>query len=141
MKYRKLVSEDIASPITKMRKIARISSIPKVKVPTKPSDYIPVSVLPVLSKVFERIILNQVKQFIDKHEVYQYLSFIKRHRREDHRVTASNNDEWQQVKTSDNDWQRVVQPVKQRSYFKEWMIAIVSITKIVALLQGMDGWY
>ena len=93
MKYRKLVSEDIASPITKMRKIARISPIPKVKVPTKPSDYIPVSVLPVLSKVFERIILNQVKQFVDKHEVYQYLSFIKRHRRENHRVTASNNDE------------------------------------------------
>ena len=27
--------------------------------------------MPVLSKVFERIILNQVKQFIDKHEVYQ----------------------------------------------------------------------
>ena len=27
--------------------------------------------LSVLSKVFERIILNQVKQFIDKHEVYQ----------------------------------------------------------------------
>ena len=54
-----------------MWKIARISPIPKVKVPTKPSDYRPISVLPVISKVFERIILNQVKQFIDKHEVYQ----------------------------------------------------------------------
>ena len=54
-----------------MWKIARISPIPKVKVPTKLSDYRPISVLPVLSKVFERIILNQVKQFIDKHEVYQ----------------------------------------------------------------------
>ena len=45
--------------------------IPKVKVPTKPSDYRPISVLAVLSKVFKRVILNQVKQFIDKHEVYQ----------------------------------------------------------------------
>ena len=54
-----------------MWKIARISPIPKIKTPTKPSDYRPISVLPVISKVFERIILNQVKQFIDKHEVYQ----------------------------------------------------------------------
>ena len=45
--------------------------MPKVKVPIKPSDYKPISVLPVLSKVFERIILNRMKQFIDKHEVYQ----------------------------------------------------------------------
>ena len=84
VKYLKLVSEYIGSPITniinncikansfpKMWKIARISPIPKVKVPTKPSDYRPISVLLVLSKVFERIILNQVKRFIDKHEVYQ----------------------------------------------------------------------
>ena len=54
-----------------MRKIANIWPIPKVKVPTKPSDYRPISVLAVLSKVFKRVILNQVKQFIDKHEVYQ----------------------------------------------------------------------
>ena len=74
VKYLKLVSDYIASPITninncikansfpKMWKIVRISPIPKVKVPTQPSDYRPISVLPVLSKVFERIILNQVNQ-------------------------------------------------------------------------------
>ena len=173
IKYLKLVSEYIASPIAniinnciktnsfpKLRKIARISPIPKIKVPTKPSDYRPISVLPVLSKVFERIILNQVKQFIDKHEVYQYLSFKKRRRREDHRVTTINNEwqwvttsnnewqrvttndnEWQQMTMSDSEWQKLVQRVKQRSYFKEWMIAIVSIAKIDTLLQWMDGWY
>ena len=59
-----------ANSFPKIRKIARISSIPKVKVPKKPSDYRPISVLPVLSKVFEIIILNQLKQFIDKYEVY-----------------------------------------------------------------------
>ena len=82
--YLKPASEYIASPITniinncintnsfpKMWKIVRILPIPKVKVPTKPSDYRPISVLAVLSKVFKRVILNQVKQFIDKHEVYQ----------------------------------------------------------------------
>ena len=75
VKYLKIVSEYIASPITniisncimvnsfpKMWTIARTSPIPKAKVP-KPSDYRPISVLPVLSKVFEKIILNQVKQY------------------------------------------------------------------------------
>ena len=69
VKYLKPTSEYIASPITniinncittnsfpKMWKIARISPIPKIKAPTKPSDYRPISVLPVISKVFERII-------------------------------------------------------------------------------------
>ena len=81
--YLKPASEYIASPITniinncintnsfpKMWKIVRILPIPKVKVPTKPSDYRPISLLPLLSKVCERIILNQVKQFIAKHQVY-----------------------------------------------------------------------
>ena len=54
-----------------MRKIARISTIPNVKIATKPLDYIPISVLPRLSKVFETIILNEVKQSIDKHELYE----------------------------------------------------------------------
>ena len=84
VKYLKPALEYIASPITniinnciktnsfpKMWKIARISLVPKVKVPTKSSDYRPISVLPVTSKVFERIILNQAKQFIDKDEVHQ----------------------------------------------------------------------
>ena len=84
VKYLKFASACIVSPITniinncittnsflKMWKIASISPNPKVKVPTKPSDYRQISVLPALSKVFERIILNQVKQFIEKHEVYQ----------------------------------------------------------------------
>ena len=63
VKYLKPASEYIASPITniinnciktnsfpKMWKIARISPIPKVKVPTKPTDYRPISVLPVYQR-------------------------------------------------------------------------------------------
>ena len=41
------------------------------QIPTKHSVYRPISVVPVLPKVFERIILHQAKQYIDKHEVYQ----------------------------------------------------------------------
>ena len=54
-----------------MWEIARISPIPKVKVPTIASGYRPNFVLYVLSKIFERTILNQVKQFIDKRKMYQ----------------------------------------------------------------------
>ena len=70
------------------------------------------------------------------------------------RVTTNGN-EWQKVITSDNEWQQVVQwynewqrVAKDRItsktgtvYFKKWMTAILSITKIDTLLQVMDDWY
>ena len=59
-------------------------------------------------------------------------------------VTASNN-EWQWVTENDNGWQGVTKrdatSKKGTVYFKEWIIAILSIAKIYSLLQGMDGWY
>ena len=49
---------------------------------------------------------------------------------------------------SDNKWQWVtVSDISGKTnkygtvYFKEWMIPILSITKIYTWLQGMDGWY
>ena len=80
------------------------------------------------------------------------------------RVTKNDN-EWQRVTTSsttsDKEWQRVIQRVTTRDkkwqwvtasdrsgttnengpvHFKEWMIAILSMTKTdTLLLQGMDG--
>ena len=63
VKYLKLVSDYIVSPITninncikansfpKMWKIVRISLIPKVKVPTKPSDYRPISITCVIKSI------------------------------------------------------------------------------------------
>ena len=38
-------------------KIARISPIPKITQPVKLKDYRPVSILPVLSKVYEKLVL------------------------------------------------------------------------------------
>ena len=74
--------------------------------------------------------------------------------------TMSDN-EWQRVTTNDNEWQRVIQRVRASDnkwqlvtasdssgttnengtvHFKEWMIAILSMTKTdTLLLQGMDG--
>ena len=65
-------------------------------------------------------------------------------------VTASDN-EWQRVTTSGttsgNEWQWVTASESSGTanenftiHFKEWMIAIISMTKSdTALLQGMDG--
>ena len=57
----------------------------------------------------------------------------------------TSNNEWQRVAANDNEWQCVIKSGTTTKngtvYFKELMIAILSITKIDTLLQGMDGWY
>ena len=50
-------------------KIAKICPIPKVSSPTVYSDYIPISLLPIISKVFEGVILNQLKESLNQHQV------------------------------------------------------------------------
>ena len=62
------------------------------------------------------------------------------------RVTMNDN-KWQQVTKSDNKWQLVTASASSGTtnengtvHFKEWMIAILSMTKTdTLLLQGMDG--
>jgi exonuclease III len=82
-KYVKNVAEFIVSPITHILnccidsstfpeqwKISRICPIPKNNNPTDLVDYRPISVLPILSKVFERLILNQITEYIESKAVY-----------------------------------------------------------------------
>ena len=79
----KLVAENIASPLTYMIsecirlsvfptqwKCPRISVIPKIDNPTTGDDYRPTSILPVLSKVFERLIMKQLCNFIETNNIY-----------------------------------------------------------------------
>ena len=78
----KPVSDYLASPLThiindciKMREIsklwktAKICPISKISSPTTNSDYRPISILPILSKIFERIILSQLKVTLEQHHV------------------------------------------------------------------------
>ena len=51
-------------------KIACISPIPKVANPTELKDYCPISILPVLSKVYEKQVLHQIADFIETQQVY-----------------------------------------------------------------------
>ena len=79
----KLVAENVASPLTYIInecirlsvfpvewKCARISVIPKIGNPTTGDDYRPVSILPVLSKVFERLMMKQLFNFIETNNIY-----------------------------------------------------------------------
>lgn len=50
-------------------KVAIISPIPKIPNPSTVSDFRPISILPTLSKVFERIIHVQINSFIAKHNL------------------------------------------------------------------------
>ena len=59
------------------------------------------------------------------------------------RVTTSDK-EWERLTTNDNEWQRVTVSgttiENSTAHFKEWMIAILSMTKTDTLLQGIDGY-
>ena len=52
-------------------KKARIVPIGKIIKPTEKSDFRPISILPVLSKVFERLVANQVIDFIESMHIYK----------------------------------------------------------------------
>ena len=61
-------------------KIVWICSIQKVKISTETSDYKLISVLPILSKTFERIVLQQITNFIENNILYhQYQSGYRKH--------------------------------------------------------------
>ena len=78
----KAVSRELAAPLSRLYnycmregyyppcfKVARIVPIFKAEDPTKFSNYRPVSVLPVLSQIFERILKVRLTGFFDKHKV------------------------------------------------------------------------
>ena len=51
-------------------KVSRIAPVPKVDCPTSMDDYRPISILPILSKIFEKIIITQLIGFIDNAKLY-----------------------------------------------------------------------
>lgn len=78
-KFVKMSREHLAGPLQniinnciaqlafpKAWKIARVSSIPKVDEPLCEAYYRPVSILPAMSKVLERLVLNQMTAYIEE---------------------------------------------------------------------------
>ena len=81
-KFIKLVAEHVASPLTHILntcimeqefpllwKVARISPIPKIDEPQVNDDYRPVSILPALSKIYEKLALRQMVDFLTDNAV------------------------------------------------------------------------
>jgi len=50
-------------------KIAHITPIPKVHIPSSSSKYRPISVLPVLSKLFEKVLYHRVYSYLTEHNL------------------------------------------------------------------------
>ena len=83
-KYFKLSADIIASPLTHILKsfitisslpealkVARVSPIPKVESPVESDHYRPIAILPAISKVYEKLVLSQLLEYIDQKRVLQ----------------------------------------------------------------------
>ena len=84
IKFLKFVADDISLPLTNIInnsiqinvfpahwKIGRICPIPKVRNPVQMKDYRPISILPAMSKVYEKVTLKQLSAFIKKMMLYK----------------------------------------------------------------------
>ena len=80
----KLVADKIASPLThiinsciacdyfpKSWKMARISPIPKVDNPRENSHFRPISILPVMSKIYEKLVLRQMATYLSNNAILE----------------------------------------------------------------------
>ena len=61
-------------------KIAKLKPLYKKEAKTKPKNYRPISLLPLLSKIIERIVHNQTWEVLDKNNIlYKYQSGFRKH--------------------------------------------------------------
>ena len=83
MKFNKPVVQDITSPIVNIInssidkenfpdswKVARVCTVPKIDNPINEKDFRPISILPVLSKIYEKVILKQLSDYIERTSIY-----------------------------------------------------------------------
>ena len=83
VKVIKPVAEDITSPIVNIInssinkeifpdnwKVARVCPVPKIVNPINEKDFRPISILPVLSKIYEKVILKQLSNYIERTSIY-----------------------------------------------------------------------
>ena len=79
MKFIKSVAEDITFPIVNIInssidkeifpdswKVARVCPVSKIDNPMNEKDYRPISILPVFSKIYKKVILKQPSDYIER---------------------------------------------------------------------------
>ena len=84
MSYIKPVIDELVSPLThiinesieyntfpQQWKIGKISPIPKTSNSTEPDEFRPISILPIFSKIFERLIAKQICDYIERTCIYK----------------------------------------------------------------------
>ena len=57
-----------------MCKTTKVKPLYKKGKNTEPKNYRPVSLLPILSKIKERVVYNQLIELLEKHIIYEYQS-------------------------------------------------------------------
>ena len=61
-------------------KVAKLKPLYKKETKTKPKNYRPISLLPLISKIIEKIIHNQTQSFLDENKIlYTYQSGFRKH--------------------------------------------------------------
>ena len=61
-----------------MCKTAKVKPLYKKGRITDPENYRPISLLPILSKIIERVVYNQLLEHLEKHDVlYEYQSVFR----------------------------------------------------------------
>jgi len=62
-------------------KISQIVPIPKYSSPSIPSHYRPISILPTVSKLFEKIVYARVSNFLNKNKLLTNLQYAVRNKK------------------------------------------------------------
>ena len=62
-------------------KQARVTPIPKINIPSTENDFRPISILPTLSKIYEKLVSQQIVDFIDDQKLFScnFSGFRKSH--------------------------------------------------------------
>ena len=73
-------------------KLAKLKPLYKKGSKIEPKNYRPISLLPIVSKIFERFVHSQTQSYLDKHEIlYKYQSGFRSKHSTDTCLTLLNN--------------------------------------------------
>ena len=74
----KITNLSLSSKLPLMCKTAKVKPLYKKGRNTDPENYRPISLLPILSKIIERVVYNQLLEHLEKHDVlYEYQSVFR----------------------------------------------------------------
>ena len=67
-----IINQVLTRTFFKKQKISRICPIPRVNKPERLTDYRPISILPILSKVYEKVLLHEMSLSTKKKIIYHH---------------------------------------------------------------------